>query len=59
MDDIRYVRVDCFAYGEKPSGKPDCAALLEVDCWGCAFYKTREQLEQEQRKAKERLEEFR
>ena len=44
-----YYHIDCFAFmwsGLKPY-KGTCAALSEIECRNCKFYKTREQQEKE------------
>ena len=47
------VKTDCFAYAVK-DGKETCRALKKLDCEGCKYYKTVEQLEYEQRKCENR-----
>lgn len=37
---IQMYKKDCFAYREK-EGIKFCSALLEMQCYGCKFYKTK------------------
>lgn len=43
-------KIDCFAYSRKK-----CAALTKKKCHGCNFYKTKEELKEGQKKARDRI----
>lgn len=45
------MKTDCFAY----RGGKSCNALKELDCDDCPFYKTKEQVEQEEKLVQKRL----
>lgn len=41
---------DCFAFRKRKDETVYCDALIEIECEGCSFYKTREQYEKEMSK---------
>lgn len=39
------VHKDCFAYKKSKAGTESCNALKRLECYKCAFYKTKEQVQ--------------
>ena len=49
------IEKECFAYIEPIGKKPYCSALTKLECEGCKFFKSKEQVEtEENRRRKQR-----
>ena len=54
--DPKHCKNTCFAFKETKPGEWDCHVLKEIkNCDGCKFYKTEQQLAEQQKRCAERV----